>query len=97
VKIFYVYVLLCADESFYVGITSNLEQRLGQHQFGWDEGCYTYKRRPVRCVHVSDFANFDDAMQWEKRLKGWSRAKKAALMNGEWKEVQRLSKRPSKR
>ncbi len=96
-KRFYVYMVLCADNSFYVGITSDIEQRLGQHEYGWDEHCYTFKRRPLQCVHVSEFANFDDAEQWEKHLKGWSRAKKIALMNGDWKEVRRMAKRPSKR
>jgi putative endonuclease len=97
VKRFYVYMLLCADDSFYVGITSDIELRLGQHQTGWDERCYTFRRRPVHCVHVSDFANFDDAVAWEKHLKGWSRAKKLALIRGDWSEVGRMAKRPSRR
>jgi putative endonuclease len=97
VKCFYVYMLLCSDKSFYVGITSNIEQRLGQHEFGCDESCYTFKRRPLRCVHVSEFANFDDAVAWEKHLKGWSRAKKLALINNDWPEIRRMAKRPSRR
>jgi len=95
-KRFYVYMLQCADDSFYVGITSKLEERLGQHDYGWDERCYTFKRRPLRCVHISEFATFDDAVAWEKHLKGWSRAKKRALVNGDWGEVRRLAKRPSR-
>ncbi|MGB6519535.1 MAG: GIY-YIG nuclease family protein, partial [Candidatus Cybelea sp.] len=81
-KIYYVYMLLCADGSFYAGITSNLELRLGQHEFGVDPNCYTYKRRPVRLVYASDFLNVDDAIAWEKHVKGWSRAKKRALVAG---------------
>ena len=96
-KYFYVYMLRCADGSFYVGITSNLEQRLGQHQFGLDERCYTFKRRPLECVHVSDFANFDDAVRWEKHLKGWCRAKKLAFINSEWPKIRQMAKRSSKR
>ena len=54
-KRFYVYILLCSDRSFYVGITNDPEYRLGQHQTGEDPKCYTFKRRPVAMVHCSDF------------------------------------------
>ncbi len=96
-KRFYVYMLRCSDDSFYVGITSNIEQRLAQHESGWDERCYTFKRRPLRCVHVSEFRTFNEAVFVEKRLKGWSRAKKIALANDDWSEVQLMAKRPSAR
>ena len=86
---YYVYMLLCADGSFYVGITNNLELRIGQHQFGIDPRCYTFKRRPFKLVHSSDFHNVDEAIAWEKQLKGWSRAKKIALTRSDWKLIQR--------
>ncbi len=79
-KTYYVYMLLCADGSFYVGVTNDLELRFGQHQFGLDPRCYTFKRRPLKLVNSSDFRNVDDAIAWEKHLKGWSRAKKRALI-----------------
>ena len=90
-KIYYVYMLLCADGSFYVGITNNLELRFGQHQFGFDPSCYTFKRRPLKLVHSSDFRNVDDAIAWEKQLKGWSRAKKSGLIENDWKRVHELA------
>jgi putative endonuclease len=92
VKIYYVYMLLCADNSIYTGITSALEIRVGQHQFGVDPTCYTFTRRPVTLVHASDFRNVDDAIAWEKHLKRWSRAKKMALIADDWPRIQELAK-----
>jgi|SRR5579862_32423 len=90
-KTYYVYMLLCADESFYTGITSNLEMRFGQHQFGIDPKCYTFTRRPIKLVHASDFRNVDDAIAWEKQLKRWTRAKKMALIENDWPRIQKLA------
>jgi putative endonuclease len=96
VKTYYVYVLLCADRSFYTGITSDPDTRLAQHQMGHDPRCYTFKRRPVTLVHASDFANVDEAIAWEKQLKGWSRAKKVAFISGNFKLLHELAKRTRK-
>ena len=85
-------MLLCADGSFYVGVTNNLEHRVGQHQSGEDRGCYTFGRRPVLLVHSSDFRNVDDAIAWEKQLKGWSRAKKLALIENNWATMSELAR-----
>jgi putative endonuclease len=83
-------MLLCADGSFYVGITNNVEKRLWQHNNGEDEASYTYERRPVRLVHVSEFRSVFDAIAWEKHLKGWSRAKKRALIREDWQGIHRI-------
>jgi putative endonuclease len=91
VKTYYVYMLLCADDSFYVGITNDLEARLGQHQFGTDRRSYTFSRKPVALVHASDFHDVDQAIAWEKQLKGWSRAKKKALIGDQWSLVRKLA------
>jgi putative endonuclease len=90
-RTYWVYMLLCADGSFYVGVTNNLEFRLGQHEFGVDRHCYTFTRRPLVLVHSSDFQNVNDAIAWEKQLKGWSRAKKQALVEGDWPLISRLA------
>jgi putative endonuclease len=95
-KVFYLYVLLCADGSYYTGMTSNIERRIGEHQCGAYTTCYTYKRRPVRCVYVEEFSNFGAAMQAGKRLKKWSRAKKRAFIERRFDEVSRLAKRGSR-
>jgi putative endonuclease len=55
-----------------------------------------FKRRPVTLVHLSDFSNVDDAIRWEKQLKGWSRAKKKALAAGNWAVIHELARRKSK-
>jgi putative endonuclease len=87
---YFVYMLLCADRSFYVGITNNPELRLWQHNSGWDETCYTHERRPVTIVHCSGFGEVLDAIRWEKQLKGWSRAKKRALINHDWPGIHEI-------
>jgi len=92
-KRYYVYMLRCADGSFYVGITSDLERRIGEHTFGIDSGCYTFERRPVELVHSSDFHDVDDAIRWEKQLKGWSRRKKIALIANDWAALKALASR----
>jgi putative endonuclease len=91
-KTYYVYMLLCADRSFYVGITNDPEVRLAQHQIGHDPNCYTFKRRPVKLVHCSDFYDVREAIAWEKHLKGWSRAKKVAFISKNWALLHDLAK-----
>jgi putative endonuclease len=92
VKTYWVYMLLCADGSFYVGVTNDLELRLGQHTVGIDRRCYTFTRRPLVLVHSSDFHHIDEAIAWEKQLKGWSRAKKAALIENDWPLISQLAR-----
>jgi putative endonuclease len=96
-KTYWVYMLLCADDSFYVGITSRIEGRLAEHDLGTDRGCYTFTRRPVSLVHCSDFREVEDAIAWEKQLKGWSRAKKRALVENDWAKISELARNYSDR
>ena len=88
---FYVYILRCADGSYYTGHTDNLEKRLAAHNAGEIRG-YTYSRRPVRLVFQEEFHSREEAFLRERRIKGWSRAKKEALMKGEWTSLQSLSR-----
>ena len=90
-KTYFVYMLLCADGSFYVGMTNNLELRLAQHQLGIDRRCYTFKRRPVKLAHSSYFYDVYEAIAWEKHLKGWRRLKKEALIQNDWPTIVELS------
>jgi putative endonuclease len=87
-----VYIVRCADESFYTGITNNVEYRVGQHNFGTDPESYTFTRRPVRLVYSSEFRDVIDAIAWEKHVKHWSRAKKQALIDGDWSKIRRLAR-----
>lgn len=86
------YMLRCADGSFYVGCTTDLDGRLGHHQAG-TYGGYTSRRRPVEMVWAEEFQHIDDAIAAERRVKGWSRAKKQALIVGDWRTITRLGSR----
>jgi len=89
---FWVYILRCADGSYYTGHTDNLERRVAEHSSGAIPGCYTFKRRPVELVFSSSFPTRDEALASERQIKGWSRKKKEAMMRGDWAEVSRLAR-----
>ncbi len=88
---YFVYILECADGSYYVGVTNDLEIRVEQHQSGYDPKVYTFTRRPVVLKYYQRFTLIEQAIEFEKQLKGWSRKKKEALFNEDWDEVKRLS------
>jgi len=75
------YILQCADESYYTGSTNNLALRLQQHQEGKGAN-HTKKRLPVKLVYFESFERIDDAFYREKQVQGWSREKKEALIQG---------------
>lgn len=89
---FFAYLLLCADGSYYAGHTDNLTHRLGQHQSG-ECGGYTAKRLPVTLAWSQDFATREEALAAELQIKGWRRAKKEALISGDWEKVSLLAKK----
>ena len=90
----FVYILQCADGSYYVGSARDLELRLAQHNAGTFGG-YTSLRRPVELVWSEHFDCITDAIAAERQIKGWSRAKKQALIRGDWTGLRSLSKRRS--
>ena len=85
-------MLRCADGSYYVGHTDDLTGRIGAHQSGLIEG-YTQRRRPVTFVWSQDFSDRDQAFAAERQIKDWSRAKKEALIRGDWDGLQLLSRK----
>ncbi|MFZ1990298.1 MAG: GIY-YIG nuclease family protein [Alphaproteobacteria bacterium] len=88
----FVYILLCADGSYYVGIArEGLEKRVSEHQLGKYRG-YTFTRRPVRLVWSESFLRITDAIACERRLKGWRREKKEALIRGDYEALKILSR-----
>jgi len=89
---FWAYMLRCADGSYYVGHTDDLDARVGAHQSGMIPG-YTQKRRPVSLVWSQDFSDRDDAFRAERQIKGWSRVKKEALIRGDWEGIRLLSRK----
>jgi putative endonuclease len=88
---FWAYILLCNDGSYYTGHTDDLDLRIGQHQTGAFEG-YTSKRRPVTLVWSQDFPSRLEALEAERRIKGWSRAKKEALIRSDWGALSQLAR-----
>jgi len=89
---FWLYMLRCSDQSYYVGHTENLEARVGAHQSGTVAG-YTQKRRPVTLVYSEYFGTRVEALEQERRIKGWTRAKKEALIKGDWHQLSALARK----
>jgi putative endonuclease len=87
-----VYILLCADDAYYTGVTNDLDRRLQEHQEGLNPKAYTYKRRPVQLVFHEWFPDADQAIAFEKQVKGWRREKKEALIRRDWSALPELSK-----
>ena len=90
-KNYYVYILRCSDQSYYTGVTNNLEIRLAEHQSGFIKG-YTSARLPVKLMFSANFNDINQAIRFEKQIKGWSRNKKVALINGDFDALIQLSK-----
>jgi len=93
---FWVYILQCSDGRYYTGQTDNLEYRFAQHQAGGY--CdFTSRRRPVRMAWSQEFGTRIEALEAERRIKPWSRAKKEALMRGDWAAVSLYARPPKER
>jgi putative endonuclease len=90
-KFYYVYILCCSDSSLYVGVTSDIERRLMEHNSGKYPDAYTHSRRPVILVFYQDFTDPNQAIEFEKKIKKWSRAKKKALIDSDFDRLQNLS------
>ena len=92
-KRYFVYILLCNDNSYYTGVTNDIDRRLYEHESGLDPKSYTFKRRPVKLLFQEMFNDVQQAIAFEKQIKGWKRAKKEAIINGDWHLLPELSKR----
>lgn len=92
-KVYYVYILKCSDETYYTGVTSNLTLRLQEHKKGKHNNSYTFKRRPLELVFYCEFTNAEIAIEKEKQIKKWSKAKKEALINDEFEKLPNLAKK----
>ena len=88
---YFVYILECSDGSYYTGITNNLDRRLEEHEAGIDKKCYTFRRRPFKLKFNQEFNDVLEAIYFEKRIKGWTKAKKFALISGDFKRLQILA------
>lgn len=88
---FWTYMLHCADRSFYVGHTEDLETRIAQHETGAIPG-HTENRRPIKLVWSQQFGTRMEALEAERQIKGWSRAKKLALIREDWRLISTLAR-----
>ncbi|WP_288989234.1 GIY-YIG nuclease family protein [uncultured Sphingopyxis sp.] len=88
---FWTYMLHCRGGAFYIGHTDDLERRVAQHASGAVAG-FTSDKLPVALVWSQDFPTRIEALEAERRIKGWSRAKKMALIRGDWLQISRLAK-----
>jgi predicted GIY-YIG superfamily endonuclease len=89
----YVYILQCADGSYYVGTARlGLHKRVAEHESGTFDG-YTARRRPVLLVFSQHFQRIEDAVAAERQIKGWRREKKEALIAGKLDLLPALSRR----
>jgi putative endonuclease len=77
----------------YTGVTSNLTQRIFQHETAYYPDCYTVNKRPVKLVYYCEFTDINFAIDIEKKIKKWSRAKKEALINEEFDKLPNLAKK----
>ncbi len=92
-----IYILRCVDGSYYTGITHrSVAERVSEHARGLVEACYTKNRLPVELVFSEYYERADEAVATERRIKGWSRAKKEAYMRGDFDALAALARRKSK-
>lgn len=89
---FYVYILECADGSYYTGSARDLDRRVMEHQQGAMASSYTFRRRPVRLAWSEEVSTYNEALLHEHQIKGWSRAKKEALIRGNLQEIHEIVK-----
>ncbi|MHA6523592.1 GIY-YIG nuclease family protein [Tessaracoccus sp. G1721] len=88
----FTYMLECSDGSFYVGSTWDLGERVSQHMAGRG-ATYTSRRRPVRLVWAEEFERVDEAYAMEKRVQGWGREKRIALIEGRYDDLPTLARK----
>ena len=97
-KSYIVYILECADGSYYTGSAADLSQRIWQHETGASPSSYTYSRRPIKLVWASEETQrYFEALKWERQIKGWSRVKKQALIRGDFDAIHEIVKVERKR
>jgi predicted GIY-YIG superfamily endonuclease len=92
----WVYILKCKGGLYYTGCTSDLETRMHKHKIGTFPG-FTQMRRPVKLVFSQEFYDINDAIAAERKVKKWSKAKKEALIKGDFNAIKALSKKKKKK
>jgi putative endonuclease len=88
---YFVYILKCSDNSYYTGLTNNIERRLNEHHFGLNKECYTFYKRPLELAFYTEFNDINQAIAFEKQVKSWSRKKKEVIISDKWEDLKKLS------
>ena len=88
----WVYIVECSDGAYYTGSTLDLDVRIWQHNETDFGANFTRKRRPVKLVFSAWSDSVDVAFAWEKKIQGWSHAKKRALIEGRFADLPGLSR-----
>ncbi|MBI3259059.1 MAG: GIY-YIG nuclease family protein [Ignavibacteriae bacterium] len=87
----FVYIVECPDKTLYTGVTNDIERRIAEHNIGYNPNSYIFSRRPVILKFFQEFDDALQAIQVEKQLKGWSRAKEVALIEGKFDVLKSLA------
>jgi len=96
-KVIYLYIIECADNSYYTGVSNDVEKRVNEHNLGINKQAYTYLRRPVKLVWHETFTDFNLAFEMETNIKKWSHSKKKALIKGDFDLLKILAKKKFKK
>ena len=86
-RYYYVYMFKCEDASYYSGVCNNVQQKLFEHNIGINPNCYTYLRRPVRLVYKQAFEDVQEAIEFERQLKGMTNREKKAFIDGDFNKA----------
>ncbi|SEA54864.1 putative endonuclease [Psychroflexus halocasei] len=91
-KTYFVYIIKCADNTYYTGMTNNINRRWYEHCFDQEnKSAYTYSRKPLKLVFYETFNDVKQAYAFERKIKKWSKAKKEALIEKNWDRLKKLS------
>lgn len=91
-KIYFVYIIKCSDNTYYTGMTNNINRRWQEHCYSEEnKEAYTYNRKPLELVFYETFNDVKQAFEFERKIKKWSSHKKEALINKNWNKLKELS------
>ena len=88
---YFVYIIKCSDNSYYTGVTNDLERRLYEHNHSKDDSACTFDKRPTILMYYEAFHDVNQAIAFEKQIKGWTRKKKEALIDKNWDKIKELA------
>jgi putative endonuclease len=92
---YFVYIVECIDGFYYTGVTNDVDARIDEHNEGAYPKSFMFKRRPVTLRYWLRFSDINQAIAFEKQVKGWSRKKERSIFNEDWEEIKRLAKNRS--